>query len=273
MTLLFPILDTRNRNIQGIEKYGETLMYVNSEGIVFRQVKAAGGRRMLLIFTRKYGKISAGSNLSEKGRSKAALALRPFTYGQYEFFKNRDYYNLNSGETRKSFFRIGEDLDKYFTASMALEITEKALGEEFPQPKIFDLLLDFLTALELREQKHETLLLAYEIKLLNLLGTAPEVSRCACCSGKDNLNWFSVKDGGIICDKCKELKQDKLIFKAEFDIVEVVSFFVKNPMRNFSKIALDEGIARKLQAIVRDYMAYHLDISQLKSDGVLEGNF
>ena len=104
-------------------------MYINSEGIILRQVKAASGRRMLLVFTKKYGKISAGSDISEKGRGKAALALRPFTYGQYEFFKNRDYYNLNSGEVKKSFFRIGEDLDKYFQASIAMEITEKALPD------------------------------------------------------------------------------------------------------------------------------------------------
>lgn len=248
-------------------------MYINSEGIVFRQVKAAGGRRMLLIFTKKYGKISAGSNISEKGRGKAALALRPFTFGQYEFFKNRDYYNLNSGEVKKSFFRIGEDLDKYFQASMALEITEKVLADELPQPKIFNLLVDFLTALETREKKHETLLLAYEIKLLKLLGNAPVADRCVSCEGKENLKYFSVRDGGMLCDKCKDLRQDKLIFKPGFDIVGVVSFFEKNPMGNFSKIALNENNARDLQAIVRDYMAYHLDINHLKCEDVFEGEF
>ena len=248
-------------------------MYINSEGIILRQVKAASGRRMLLVFTKKYGKISAGSDISEKGRGKAALALRPFTYGQYEFFKNRDYYNLNSGEVKKSFFRIGEDLDKYFQASIAMEITEKALPDELPQPKIFNLLVDFLTALETRERKHETLLLAYEIKLLSLLGTAPVTTQCACCGSREKLSFFSVADGGMLCDKCKELRQDKLIFKPGFDIVDVISFFVKNPMGNFSKIALNEGVAMELQAIIRDYMAYYLDISHLKSEDVIDGKF
>ena len=63
-------------------------MYINSEGIIFRQVKATGGRRMILLFTKKYGKISAGSNINEKGRTKSALAMRPFTYGTYELYKN-----------------------------------------------------------------------------------------------------------------------------------------------------------------------------------------
>ena len=62
-------------------------MYINSEGIIFRQVKATGGRRMILLFTKKYGKISAGSNINEKGRTKSALAMRPFTYGTYELYK------------------------------------------------------------------------------------------------------------------------------------------------------------------------------------------
>lgn len=77
-------------------------MLVNSEGIVFRQVKTSGGKRMILLFTKKYGKLSAGTSITERTRSKAALALNPFVYGNYELFKNRDYYNMNSGEVKKS---------------------------------------------------------------------------------------------------------------------------------------------------------------------------
>ena len=67
-------------------------MITDTEGVVLRQIKAAYGRRMVLLFSKKYGKISAGSSISEKGRSRAALAMRPFTYGRYELFKNRDSY-------------------------------------------------------------------------------------------------------------------------------------------------------------------------------------
>lgn len=110
-------------------------MYTSTEGIIFRQVKATGGRRMILLFTKKYGKISAGSSLSEKGKGKTALAMRPFTYGVYELYKGREYYNLNNAEVRKSYFRIGDDLDKYMQASLVLELTEKMIPEEVPQPR------------------------------------------------------------------------------------------------------------------------------------------
>ena len=66
-------------------------MQTDTEGLVLRQVKTADGRRMLLLFTRKYGKISVGTGLSERStRSRAALSIRPFTYGRYQLFKSRD---------------------------------------------------------------------------------------------------------------------------------------------------------------------------------------
>ena len=71
-------------------------MRTETEGIVLRQIKISYGRRMVHLFTRAYGKISAGSNIADRGRSKTALAVRPFTYGRYELFKGRDSYNINS---------------------------------------------------------------------------------------------------------------------------------------------------------------------------------
>ena len=45
-------------------------MITETEGIVLRQTKISGGRRMILIFTKQYGKISAGTSLNEKGKGK-----------------------------------------------------------------------------------------------------------------------------------------------------------------------------------------------------------
>jgi DNA repair protein RecO (recombination protein O) len=107
-------------------------MFTDTEGIIFRQVKTVNGRRMVLLFSKKYGKISAGTSISEKGKSKSSLAMRPFTYGRYELFVNRDSYHINSSEVIKSYYRIGEDVEKYMYCSYVLEFTEKLLQEEAP---------------------------------------------------------------------------------------------------------------------------------------------
>lgn len=80
-------------------------MITDTEGIVLRQVKAPGGGSMITLFSQKFGKISVGTSLNEGGRTKAALAVRAFSYGRYELFKNRESYNLNNGQVIKSFLR------------------------------------------------------------------------------------------------------------------------------------------------------------------------
>ena len=53
-------------------------MITDTRGIVLRQVKTIGGRRMISLFTEQYGKIGAGVTVSERGKSRNAAAMSPF---------------------------------------------------------------------------------------------------------------------------------------------------------------------------------------------------
>lgn len=251
-------------------------MYTDTEGVVLKQVKIAGGRRMVHIFTQKYGKISVGTGMTERNsKSKAALAIRPFTYGKYEISKNRDYYNLSGAEVKTSYYSLGEDLDKYAVASHALELTDKVLQEESPQPRLFSTLVDFLNSLDKGISTPETLLLAYEVKLLAALGSSPILTECAIC-GAEKPTKFSVPDGGMICQEChKKILENnpndgklRLIYEPFFDIVNTVRFLETKPFSAFDKIALDPKVATELKSILREYISYHLDIGPLKSESI-----
>ena len=248
-------------------------MFTDTEGIIFKQVKTVNGRRMVLLFSQKFGKISAGANISEKGKSKSSLAMRPFTYGRYELFKNRDSYHINSAEVLKSYYRIGEDVDKYMHSSYALELTEKLLQEEEPAPGIFQIILDFFDIMEKRNKKYSTLILAYQIKLLQETGSMPQVRNCVLCGGKEEPVFFSVKEGGIVCSSCgsniHDIANDTLIYSVNFGIVNILRYILDNPLKSFENLALNDEIQKQLGRIIRSYLAYHLDISELKSESFL----
>ena len=178
-------------------------MLTDTEGIVLRQIKTSYNRRMILLFSKKYGKISAGTSIQEKGRGKSSLALRPFTYGRYELFKNRDSYNINSADVIKSYYAIGENVDKYMNGAYVLEFTERVLSEGVPAPGIFHLLLDFFDLLESRDRGISTLVLGYQVKLVQVLrDVAPQVDRCVHCGEKKEAYKFSIPEGGILCQEC-----------------------------------------------------------------------
>lgn len=245
-------------------------MTFNTEGIIFRQTRMVQGRKMILLFTKDRGKISVGSNIGEKGRSKSALALRPFTYGSYQIFEGRNYYELDRADAITSYYAIGEDLDRYAAASFILELTEKVVPEGLPQPAVFSMLIEFLEELEQRKKKYLTLVLAYEIKLLGLLGAFPEMGQCTSCGRKDGLGFFSVEDGGMLCRECAERLtangHEALIFHTEFDIVDVIRYFSNNSLRSFSGVALSDSVSAELQRIIRAYIDYHFDLGKMKSD-------
>lgn len=249
-------------------------MYIDTEGVILKQIRTLNNRRIILLFSKKYGKISAGSNLTEKGKGKQSLAMKPFTYGRYELFKGRDIYNINAAEVIKSFYKIGEDVDKYMSCSYVLELTERMLPENQPAPAIFDLLIDFLEVIERRSKRYGSLVVAFQLKALQHSGNAPNVKSCISCGSQQDSRHFSIKDGGMICGDCisrnMETKdKDTLIYDVDFGIVNIMRYILDHPIAALEKMALDEASLSALQRILKSYISYHFDIDELKSEAFL----
>ena len=211
-------------------------MYIETEGIILRQVKTVGNRRMISIFSKNYGKISCGSSITEGGKNKTALALRPFTYGKYELFKGRESYNIQGAETLKSYYGIGEDIDKYMAACYVLELTDKVLMEDQPQPKLFMMLLDFFEMIEKRKKAYNTLVIGYQLKLLLMQGVAAS-------EGLKN--------------------------KADADIIETLKYIETHKLLELENLALKPDTENKIRTLLKEYFATYLGVENLKSEGLL----
>jgi len=248
-------------------------MNVETEGIILKQVKTINGRRMVLLFSKKYGKISAGTLINEKGKSRAALAMRPFTFGKYDVNKTSATYHVNAAEAIKSYYKIGEDVEKYMSASYVLEFTEKILPESMPSVELFKLLTDFLDIIEVRTKKHMTVVIDYQLQAIKILGIAPELERCVCCESTDKCEYFCVEEGGLTCENCRNIiiKAGKLqlLYNVDFDIIATLKYFLRNDLKSIKNIALNDEILTKLKAIVKHYVAYHLGVEKLLSEEFL----
>ena len=240
------------------------------EGIVFRQTKTLNSRRMILLFSNEQGKISAGTSISEKSKSKSALAMRPFTLSHFDITENKGYFNIKSADTIKSYYKLGEDLDKFSHASYIMEFTEKLLPEHVASPKLFSLLKTYLHILEVRKRSFETLTIAYMVKAMQIGGVAPQVKKCIICGEENEPVYFNIADAGFLCKNCIEVgrnnSSDKLLYRINFDIVNVLNFLLENPLKRVEKLELAPNLATKLQEILREYTAYHLDIGNIKSE-------
>ena len=233
---------------------------------------------MIVLFTKQYGKLSAGTSVNEKSRSKAALALRPFTYAEYDIFKGREAYSINSAQANKSFYSIGEDIDRFMNASAFIAYLDKVLEEGVPAPKLFDLSLEFLQSVSECRTGTDTLLYAFIIKSFRMLGVAPELGCCVNC-GKSSENFgegfkmFSVSDGGIICRECAaedKRAPDSLIYKPDFDIIDMLRYFESKPLKTFEKVDLKPEVRNEVREILSEYTDRYLGVDVLRSSRGLE---
>ena len=246
-------------------------MIISTEGIVLRQRKIAGNKRIVVIFTRKYGKLSAGTSINEKSRNKAALALRPFTFAEYELYKGRDTYSINSASARRSYYSIGEDLDRFMTASSFIGYLDKVTGEGEPAPALYDLSMEFLESVSRSSRSAETLLLAFIVKSLRLLGVSPELDCCVSCGrkpGETGIMQFSVTAGGIICEECANMEKSEgnaLIYKPSFDIIDVFRYFQSKPLATFEKVILKDNVRGTIKHILSEYTDRYLGVDVLSS--------
>ena len=253
-------------------------MNINAEGIVLRQRKIANNRRMIVLFTKQYGKLSAGTSVNEKSRSRAALALRPFTYAEYDIFKGREAYSINSAQVSRSFYSIGEDIDRFMNASAFIEYLDKVLEDGVPAPRLFELSLEFLQSVSVCRTGSDTLLYAFIVKSLRMLGVAPELSCCVNC-GKAPENFgsrsrmFSVSGGGLICPDCAEEEKraaDSLIYQPGFDIIDVFRYFESKPLKTFEKVDLKPGVRSEVREILSKYTDRYLGVDVLGRTEELE---
>lgn len=229
---------------------------------------------MTLLLTDRYGKISAGMWDRAKGKKPRTQSVAPFSRIHAVIVQRRNSYDLIRAEIEKSNYELGEDVDKYLYASYALELTDQAVSENVPVPEVFELLSTFLDMLTVRKSSHLTLLIGYELHLMRVLGTSMETSRCVRCGSTEKLQYISVSDGGVICENChKKLlpeEREGLIYMVDFGIIKTIEYYKNHGLRTFEKVALKDDQARLLQGIVRQFMAEHLDIRHLRSEGFLD---
>lgn len=243
-------------------------MISETDGIILRQIKIADDKRMLTIFTRKYGKISAGTGIKTNGRNRSSLAVRAFTHGRYSIFTGRNSYSVDSAETIESFYAIGEDIEKFMCASYALELTDRMMNEHMENTEALDMILNLMRMLVKRKRDAATLITVYKWKLLALCGYTPILDACAICGKSDMYEAFSIVDGGVICSNCKKAEpvNMRLLYDLKFDIIQTLKYIYANPLQEFEKLSLASDITVRLDEIFREYILYYLDIDKIKSE-------
>jgi DNA repair protein RecO (recombination protein O) len=131
---------------------------------------------------------------------------------------------------------IMQDAGKLAALTSACTITELALPERHPYPKIFSALHEFLHTLTTRDNWQHTYV-KYELSLLAESGFGLDLSECAATGVTSDLIYVSPKSGRAVCRDAGEPYKERMLPLPEFLLSS------PNPKSRTPNLALKETLA------------------------------
>ncbi len=148
---------------------------IRTLGIVLKHSNYGEADRILRIFTKDFGLISAIAKGVRKIKSRKAASLESFRVSELRLYRRTGELFLITGSSIKQDFETTE-LPKLAVAYSIAEWLLILLPAEKPVPEVYALFVETLKELT-GSPKHALIQLAFQAQLLDLLGYLPEFKK------------------------------------------------------------------------------------------------
>ena len=176
--------------------------------IVLRVVDYGESDRIVTLFSRERGKVSAFARGARASRRRFGGALEPFTYlsAEARVRAGSDLLGLESVSVERGFGGIRTELARIACAGYAAELCRELVRDHEPHEELFQLLAAYLGLLD-GGPARPTTLRAFELDALRAVGFMPRLDGCARCGepltpGPRGLR-FDPGQGGLLCAGCE----------------------------------------------------------------------
>jgi len=185
---------------------------LRTQGIVLRTRDLGEHDRLVALYTRDLGKLTAVAPGARRLRSRFGGALELFTWGDVVGFERegRELVRLDQFDIRRSFRGLRETLEALGQGARMVEALGRLTPERDPHPACFALLLHALRLLETSPAGRTQLV--FTLRLLDLLGHRPRLDRCGACACPVGTTAvaFDPSRGSLVCARCRPAPDRRL---------------------------------------------------------------
>lgn len=179
---------------------------VKSRAIILRTYKLGETSKVVVCYTRDYGKVRLVAKGGRTGGTRFGAALEPMMVSGVLFYlrEGRDLLLVSKAEIVRDFPELRRDLERMAFAGAVLEVADRLLAEREGDPCVFDLIEGALGDLATgAPDLLDAAFWSFELSLASALGYGPELDRCTVCGrGAAPAPAFSARRGGVVCGRC-----------------------------------------------------------------------
>src|SRR5881628_1725161 len=174
-----------------------------AEAIVLRAVDLGEADRILVLFTRHFGKIHIVAKGIRRATSRMAGHAEPLTHATYQLARGRELDVLTGAEARAIYPDMRDDLALIAAGWYVAELVDRFTADRVPSAPLFDLPETSLRSLD-AGMSAPVVCRWFDLHLLDRSGFRPELGECAQCRKAlaEATNAWEPAAGGVICAGC-----------------------------------------------------------------------
>jgi len=173
-----------------------------TEAVVLSVRDMGEADRLVILFSRDRGKLSAAAYGARRPRSRLAGSVQSFAQVDISLMPGRNLETVGQCEVKRSFRELREDITLMTYAAFLAELVSELWPDRSPEPSAYDVLLGAFGLLSQRNPRLVSLAGAWQ--LLALAGFHPEYERCVSCGQILAMPaFFDACAGGAVCSSCE----------------------------------------------------------------------
>ena len=231
---------------------------LKTEAIVLRSFDFRETSRIATFYTKEYGRGSGSLKRIRQAPKKFGSSLDRFSVNDIVYYqcRNSELHLISHCDMRNYFYPVRQDLKKSIAAHYIMELVNVIMPTEEKNAKVYQLMVDFLSALEKTDDINK-LIHFFQIKILLISGFKPHLDTCLHCHKKiGGKARFSLKDGGLICLECPVA--DTTVHLISPGAVASILFAEKNDWTHCLKLKLTSVTKDELKYVLNNFLVFHL---------------
>ncbi|HMQ67859.1 MAG TPA: DNA repair protein RecO [Ignavibacteria bacterium] len=152
------------------------MQIIKTEAFVLKCFKYGETSKIVTLFTKDYGKISAIAKGVRNYKSRICGTMESMNYISAVIYmkENREIQLVSNAEYKRSFPGIVKDFDKIEIAFKIIEMVNRSVTENYINSRIFDLLIKVFSGLEKADKNYSNYALYFLMNLADILGLSPD---------------------------------------------------------------------------------------------------
>ena len=223
-------------------------MYINTSGIVLREVAYKDSSKILTVLTSTEGKLTVSAHGAHRKNSKLASSTGLLVFSDMTLLKKKDRWTMSEARSVEQFFGLRDDLKLLALGTYIAELTEAVSDEDSLNVELLPLCLNTLYALSEKLHTPDIVKPAFELRLMAISGFEPLLK------ARDTVGYQSMEDGFIYLS-AGALKAAEYILSC--NVKKLFSFTLSNDsLKELSK-ATENFLLKHLDRSFKTLDYYH----------------